>query len=854
MDLLKSARYYIKQGLNPIAVNSVKRSLFDWKQYQQRIITEEEIATHLQHQSAHGLAVICGAVSGGLEVIDIDLKYDITGTLFQRLQEAIGSEIFDKLYVVETRSGGYHLYYRCEVIEGNEKLAWRPKTAEELKEDPKGKKICLIETRGEAGYVIAPPTQGYAVTQRNPIPVISIDEREAIWTACRSFNEVVTEREVTAEDRQPAREYATSPFDDYNRRGDVIGLLEKHGWSVVARHGSKTHLKRPGKSDSRTSGNYDHDLGWFSVFTTNSVFEPEKAYRPYAVYAMLECDGDFKAAARKLAEAGYGERRVNYGVKVEQEVFRRKQDGQAKDEIITALVARHGKSAGEATEIIDTLEKQWGDEICTFWDIDKKGAPVINRFRLGCFLHDTGGFGLYFHGDTTIYRTVKLADGRVEETTTEQMKKFIKQYILSLPDSFDGGVHPTELLEVIYKGSDHYFSKSLMEFIDKHSLDFLKDEPTRAYFPFNNGVVVCEVGKMPVLKSYGEIKKHVWASQVIDFDITIDMDMDPSLVEYYRFLYNIAGKDHARLDYALTLIGYMLHSWKNPSRPYAPILAEETDDEKKGGGTGKGIFIKAISKLIPVVSVDGKNFKIDKNFAFQRVGFDTRLVVIEDCPRNVEFERFYPTITEGITIEKKNKDEIFLPYAESPKIAFTTNYSISQEAEHAKRRQRVFEFAPHYNSRFTPEDEFGHKFFDDWNRDEWNRFYNLLFTCVGAYLNNGVLVVDNSEKMKRKHIKLAYGEEFLEWFEEFAGNGAANWHSVTQEYTGFLRINEYDKKDYSIKRFRKALNESGSLMGFEMKNRKNKQNNGAAEFSLVKKGTGSGALEPVLEASEPDPF
>ena len=46
------------------------------------------------------------------------------------------------------------------------------------------------------------------------------------------------------------------------------------------------------------------------------------------------------------------------------------------------------------------------------------------------------------------------------------------------------------------------------------------------------------------------------------------------------------------------------------------ILAEETEDEAQGGGAGKGIFFKAIGKLINLVSIDGKNFKLDKSFAF----------------------------------------------------------------------------------------------------------------------------------------------------------------------------------------------------------------------------------------------
>jgi hypothetical protein len=845
MNYKASANYYLKKGINVIVTNSVKQSLFDWKKYQSDMITVEDIERQAAHPSAAGMAVICGSVSGGLEVIDIDLKYSLDPEMYAKMLAAVGP-LADLLYTVRTRSGGYHWYYRCEVVERNAKLAYRPKTAQELRDNPKGNKICLIETRGEAGYVIAPPTAGYEIVNRVDIPVLTIDQREALWSACRSFNEVEEVREASTSERQAVRDYSLSPGDDYDRRGDVVGLLEKHGWTVVGRKGPKTHFLRPGNTTAATSGNYDHDLCRFSVFTTNSVFEPETAYKPYAVYAILEHNGDFTAAIRALGEAGYGEKRAVYGNKIQKEISNRKASGQSKDQIVTALVQRHGKTAIEASEIVDTIDRQQGDTIQTFWDLDKNGTPVINRTRLGIFLEQTCGYCLYTPPGAVTYRIVQVQGGIVEEVTTEHIRKSVKQYILSLPDSFDGGLSPVDLMEVVLKGSHQYFSTALLEFINRREIDFLRDSSTVAYFPFANGVVVCQAGEDPVLRSYGAVGKHVWASQIIDFDIAIDTEIDSGLVEYYRFLQNICAQDQQRLEYAITIIGYLLHGWKNPSRPFAAILAEETDDEKKGGGTGKGLFIKAISKLIPTVSIDGRNFRMDKSFAFQRVGLDTRLVVIEDCPRNVEFEKFYPTITEGITIEKKNKDEVFLPYSDSPKIAFTTNYSISQDAEHAKRRQRVFEFAPHYSSKRTPEDEFGHKFFDDWDRDEWNRFYNLMFVCLGAYLNNGILHLDNSQKMKRKHIKLAYGEEFLDWVDNFLTGDLSRWCVLTQEYTGFLRSNEFEKKDYSIKRFRKAVQEAVCSLGGVIEFRKNSQNNGASEFKATVKHTGSEALIPDL--------
>jgi len=169
--MIKSALFYKQNNLSVIATGENKRAIMAWKEYQTRFATDEELQSQFAHPKAKGIAVICGAVSGNLEVIDIDLKNDVTGTLYQNLVNDIGS-LIDKLYIVKTKSGGYHLYYRCEVIEGNIKLASRPATESEAKDNPHVKQVVLVETRGEGGYVIAPPTDGYERQSDFNIPVI----------------------------------------------------------------------------------------------------------------------------------------------------------------------------------------------------------------------------------------------------------------------------------------------------------------------------------------------------------------------------------------------------------------------------------------------------------------------------------------------------------------------------------------------------------------------------------------------------------------------------------------------------------------------------------------------------------
>ncbi len=146
---------YLEHGVNVIAVNDNKQAIFPWKVYQERRITPEEANAQMSDPRTKGLAVICGAVSGGLEVIDIDTKYE-TYPLWDAIKTKIPTDLYARLQVVQTKSGGIHLYYKCEVIEGNQKLAQRLPTIDESKANPQIKTYCIIETRGEGGYVVAP--------------------------------------------------------------------------------------------------------------------------------------------------------------------------------------------------------------------------------------------------------------------------------------------------------------------------------------------------------------------------------------------------------------------------------------------------------------------------------------------------------------------------------------------------------------------------------------------------------------------------------------------------------------------------------------------------------------------------
>jgi len=247
----------------------------------------------------HGIGIICGKLSGGLECIDFDNHGgEAWKTLLEYMLIKEVKTIYDKynLPIEKTISGGYHFLYRCEKTEGNKKLA-----SKQLN----GKPDSFIETRGEGGYFCCAPTPGYTIYRNNILDIkkISPAERDILIYNAISFNEIVpivkTENEV--KDR---------PGDLYNSSSTSIGemkaTLQDVGWVEL----NDYKWRRPGKTEgiSATLGKVADNI--FYVFSGNAYpFEPMKAYTPFQVLALIKYNGDFKEAAKSLVPEKRTEKR-----------------------------------------------------------------------------------------------------------------------------------------------------------------------------------------------------------------------------------------------------------------------------------------------------------------------------------------------------------------------------------------------------------------------------------------------------------------------------------------------------------------------------------------------------------------
>lgn len=271
--------------------------------------TEAELRWWIMDEGS-GIGILGGPISGGLEFLDIEERADLT-PIVDRAAGICGRQIIDKLCVVRTPGGGYHLWYKIEGTSRNQVLARHADGT------------VRVETRAEGGYVVAPgspphchPSGGRYEHDDGP-PLFSLvkltrAERDALLNAARALDQTPPPapkpvKKPTA-DRGPGE---ISPLDDYTLRGPPTEeLLEAAGWEKVRAKGTGSRWAYPGQVRPGWSASLGESHGadgtpLFRVYSTSAGI-PVGSYSKGRLYAFLRHGGDLSAAAKDLAAQGYG--------------------------------------------------------------------------------------------------------------------------------------------------------------------------------------------------------------------------------------------------------------------------------------------------------------------------------------------------------------------------------------------------------------------------------------------------------------------------------------------------------------------------------------------------------------------
>lgn len=725
-----------------------------WARFQKRIFPFEELMAEMYANETKGIALACGAVSGNLEVIDVDVKYKegIDGILFAMIAKFY-PDLWTRLLIHKTPSGGYHLLYRVDgTVTGNKKVAGYNHT----NEAGKTKTEYFIETRGEGGYIVMPPSIGYA-HYSGSLHTITQAERNSLIAICQSLTEIVTITKAPTISKKDNGYYSKNPFEDFNERCDEDVLLTQQGWKFFNENATYKYWTRPDRAEGGISASFRKDVRLFYIWTSTTDLDSQKWMQPATLVAhLLKLDG--KGLYQRLTREGYGQISGDRETRI---IERRAADTKP-------LPANLSPTAlAQVQEARQTHKETYPHG--NFWDFSDDGV-TIERSRLYRVAN-----GLGFHNYEN--RLVRVDGVYIEAQDNRNFMDALRGYIQEENgDQFDA----------IFSATDAW-----LEAHAKHTganLPILPDgrikestKKTSYKFYLNcyveitaSGVKVCDYSQL-------DATHLIWKENVIKRNFTAGQ----SEGDYKTFLQNaIHGGYNTTLQQC---IGYLSHEHKDTEHGYIMILTDECADPKDGGGTGKNIFSSMLSYATSWHGMDGYGLKMDEKMLQTWNG--QRIISITDAPERFDFMALKSKSDMSTNVKKLYQNEYMVPIHKMPKILVSTNFSPKHMDGGMKRRCRFVEFTSYYKDMGGVNKAFGKMFADGFNSDDFAAYDNVIAECIQQYLINPDITINALTSTGwEKRFALEYG-----YYASFIGENMEHWVSCSDAgQTGRVNLTAFN--------------------------------------------------------------
>lgn len=494
-----------------------------------------------------------------------------------------------------------------------------------------------------------------------------------------------------------------------------------------------------------------------------------------------------------------------------------------------------------------------------FWSIrtvEAKGQSydkITYRFQNARRFLYNRGFGIDFHRQNE-HRFTLIEDMVVKEIDHHFVRRFMIDFVENISE--------WEVLEMLLRAGHQYLGPMQMANMWERKFNFNASDKNCMYLYFQNKYWKITADNVEEF-SIKDLPNPVWDNKIIDFEPNLlpepliqvtredgewksvvskagkDCDIlrfyDLTSNFYWRKLYELekdedgteryvkkpvsdlitqADKENHKESLLMKMVaaGYMAHDYIDYSVTKAVIGMDGLESEvgRSEGGTGKSIFGKQFGHIHPSFIVDGKKAKLEEdNFLLEGVDERTGSIIFDDIKVNFSFEFLFSMITTGITVNPKGGARFNLP---PKKTCILTNHALNGEGNSYDRRQYPITFSDYFNGNRTPNDEFGHQLFHEWDWEQWNYFYNFMATCVQHYLRFGLVESQNKEGIKRRKQRQAIGESFLNFCNRVFATGGTEKGCYTNKKVErkylmrqYADENPRDAKFLDMKRFTEKL-------------------------------------------------
>lgn len=457
-----------------------------------------------------------------------------------------------------------------------------------------------------------------------------------------------------------------------------------------------------------------------------------------------------------------------------------------------------------------------------FWTshINKQGQVeyTISKSSLDYFLELNGYFTI--RDDNHKEPAYVHIDGiKVRPVMAKDIVNFIKQW------AEQQGL-PKTLQDKILRSRDlptnHATTLRMLD-----GLDFSKGTATSQYFHFRNRwVEVTAKGIIPHQYS-DETKHHVWTDSIVDHDyrkmpqmfqvekdedgrycVTLMEELPKSLL--LRFVANTSRlfwrkkdefgqelseeelyEEHLCLASKLANIGYLLHSYKSESSSWATFCQDSTLSETEddcNGRSGKSFYLKAVGTLLNTFPIEARTANVVENrFLYDGVTADTDLIIVDECHKKLNYDAFFAKITGDFRAEEKGNHPFLIPFAQSPKFAFGTNYVLKRHDPSTEGRiwPQVFSDFYHvktplndYRETRTIRDDFGQNLMGtEYPEDLWQADIAFMLQCVQFYLSlpeSERKIMPPMSRIERREQMAAVGRDFKQWADDYLAPDSGN--------------------------------------------------------------------------------
>ena len=236
----------------------------------------------------------------------------------------------------------------------------------------------------------------------------------------------------------------------------------------------------------------------------------------------------------------------------------------------------------------------------------------------------------------------------------------------------------------------------------------------------------------------------------------------------------------------MACIGYLLHRYKSESTAWAPFLQDAAlgnGEDECNGRSGKSFFYKAIGKMLNVYPIEARvPSVVDNRFLFDGVNSDTDLIVVDECHKKLDFDIFFSKITDGFRAEEKGNHPFFIPFSQSPKLCFASNYVYRKHDPSTMGRiwQQIFADYYHvatkqndYRETRSIRDDFGCDLMGtEYPESDWQADIAFMLQCLQFYLSLPVAerkIMPPLSKIERREQQAAVGKDFRQWADENIG-------------------------------------------------------------------------------------